>query len=112
MWQGGMHGRGHAWQGGMHGRGTCVAAGGHVWQQWGMHGRGACHAGGMHARGAMHGRGHAWQGDMHGMVVHGRGGFMAEGGVRGMLSISGRYVSYLFKLVYLVKFIPLNQDLS
>ena len=96
-------------------QGACMA-GGHVWQQWGMHGRGACHAGGHACQGAcmaggMPGRGHAW----HGCASQ-RGGFMAEGGVRGMLSISGRYVSYwnafLFKLVYLIKFIPLYQDLS
>ena len=61
----------------------------------GMHGRGTCVA----------------QGTCMAEGVHGRGGFMTEGGVRIILSMSGRYASYwnvfLFKLVDLVKFIPL-----
>ena len=59
VWQGGMHGRGHAWQGGMNGWA-------HAWQG-GMRGRGACMAGGVH------GGGHIWQGGMHAGGMHGRG---------------------------------------
>ena len=52
VFQGGMHGRGHAWQecvcgGGVHGRGACVA-GGHAWQG-SMCGRRDSHCSGRYA---------------------------------------------------------------
>ena len=58
VWQGGMHGSGHAWWGDMSGRGACkggmhggvVFGRGHAWQ-------GACVSGGMYGGG-----GHVWQG--------------------------------------------------
>ena len=49
VWQGGMHGIGHAWQG------VCVARG-CLWQE-GVHGRGHVWQGGMQDRAACVGRG-------------------------------------------------------
>ena len=72
VWQGGMHGGGHAWQG--------RAWSGHAWQAGGMHGRG-CMVGGMHIRGACM----AWWGVC---------GMHAPNTTRYCRSMRGRYASY------------------
>ena len=93
VWQGGVHGGGHAWQG--HALQGCVCGGG-------MHGKGGCVAGGMHGRGCVCGKGvcvvgACMAGGMHSGGMCDRGPCMT-GGVYGryyeIRSMSGRYASY------------------